>query len=290
MPETWRDVTVDGGVRLRVRVVDDAGRGVPTLVLHHGLASSQHIWDLMLPRLARRFRIVTYDARGHGRSAKPTTGYGFPTVVADALGVIDATRSPRPIVVGHSWGAMVALELAARHPRSVAGAVLVDGGIAPVGEGRSWHEVREALAPPQLAGMPVEVFRRSMPSFWGDALAITPEIESIVLEVMHVRRDGTIRPRLSRANHLRTLRAIWEQDPLALHGRLRVPALAIAADSSGDGNEAEREQEKRDAARALRAAGAPTRITWIRGIHDLPLQHPGELARRIERFARTAVG
>jgi pimeloyl-ACP methyl ester carboxylesterase len=290
MPETWRDVTVDGGVRLRVRVVDDAGRGVPTLVLHHGLASSQHIWDLMLPRLARRLRVVTYDARGHGRSAKPTTGYGFPTVVADALGVIGATRSRRPIVVGHSWGAMVALELAARHPRSVAGAVFVDGGMAPVGEGRPWHEVREALAPPPLAGMPVEVFRRSMPSFWGDALAITPEIEAIVFEVMHVRRDGTIRPRLSRANHLRILRAIWEQDPLALHGRLRVPALAIAADSSGDGNEAEREHEKRDAASALRAAGAPTRLTWIRGIHDLPLQHPDELARRIERFARTAVG
>jgi pimeloyl-ACP methyl ester carboxylesterase len=290
MPETWSDVIVDGGVRLRARVVDDAGRSVPTLLLHHGLASSQHIWDLMLPRLARRFRIVTYDARGHGRSAKPTTGYGFATVVGDALAVMGATRSRRPVVVGHSWGAMVALELAARHPRSVAAAVFVDGGIAPVGEGRPWHEVREALAPPPLAGMPVEDFRRSMPSFWGDALAITPEIEAIVLEVMHVRRDGTIRPRLSRANHLRILRAIWEQDPITLHRRLRVPALAIAAESSGDGNEAEREHAKRDAARALRAAGAPTRVTWIRGIHDLPLQRPDELTRRIERFARATVG
>ena len=290
MPETWRDVEGDGGVRLCVRVVDDAGRSVPTLVLHHGLASSQHIWDLMLPRLARRFRVVTYDARGHGRSAKPATGYGFTAVVADALAVIGATRSRRPLVVGHSWGAMVALEFAARHPRSVAGAVFVDGGIAPVGEGRPWREVREALAPPPLAGMPVEVFRRSMPSFWGEALAITPEIEAIVLEVMHVQRDGTIRPRLSRKNHLRILRAIWEQDPLALHGRLRVPALAIAAESSRDANETEREHAKRQTTRALRAAGAPTRVTWIRGIHDLPLQHPGELTRQIERFARTAVG
>jgi hypothetical protein len=69
-----------------------------------------------------------------------------------------------------------------------------------------------------------------------------------------------------------------------------VPALAIAAESSGDANEAEREHAKREATRALRAAGAPTRVTWISGIHDLPLQHPGELTRRIERFARTAVG
>jgi pimeloyl-ACP methyl ester carboxylesterase len=290
MPETWRDVAGEGGVRLHVRVVDDAGRAVPTVVLHHGLASSQHIWDLMLPRLARRFRVVTYDARGHGRSAKPSAGYGFPTVVADARAVIRATRSGRPVLVGHSWGAMVALELAAMHPRAVAGTVLVDGGVAPVGGGRPWAEVRDAFAPPELAGMDVERFRALMPSFWDEALPVTREIEAIVLAVMHVRRDGTVRPRLSRANHLRILRAIWEQDPLALHRRLRVPALAIVAEGSHGRSGAARERTERGAARALRGAGAPTRLTWIRGIHDVPLQHPEELARRIERFVRTAVG
>ena len=289
MPESWRDVAGHGGVRLRVRILDDTRSPAPTVVLQHGLASSQHIWDLMLPRLARRFRVVTYDARGHGRSAKPSAGYRFPTVVADARAVIRATRSRRPVVVGHSWGAMVALELAATHPRAVAGAVLVDGGIARVGEGRPWAEVRDALAPPALAGMPVERFRALMPSFWDGALPVTPEIESIVLAVMHVRRDGTIRPRLSRTNHLRILRAIWDQDPLALHRRLRVPTLAIVTEGSRDA-EASREHRRSATASALRAAGAPTRLTWIRAIHDVPLQAPEELARRIERFVRTAVG
>ena len=185
---------------------------------------------------------------------------------------------------------MVALELAATHPRAVAGAVLVDGGVVPVGHGRPWPEVRDALAPPELAGMDVERFRALMPSFWGGALAVTPEIEAIVLEVMHVRRDGTIRPRLSRANHLRILRAIWEQDPLALHRRLRVPAHAIVTEGSRSRSAADRERATHGAARALRAAGAPTRLSWIDGIHDVPLQHPEELARRIERFVRTAVG
>ena len=76
-----------GGVGLSVRV-HAAGRGCrrrpPALLLHHGLASTQRIWDLMVPRLRRRFRVVTYDARGHGRSRKPTSGYGFDPVVADA--------------------------------------------------------------------------------------------------------------------------------------------------------------------------------------------------------------
>jgi pimeloyl-ACP methyl ester carboxylesterase len=289
MPERWRDVDA-GGVRLRARVIDDVGRDAPTVVLLHGLASSQRIWDLMLPTLARRFRVVTYDARGHGLSSKPSRGYGFATVVADARAVLGAIGARRPVVVGHSWGAMVTLELAAAHPRSVAGAVLVDGGVAPVGAGRPWLEVREQLAPPRLAGMHVDRFRELIPSFTGGAIDVTPAIEEIVLSVMRVRRDGTISPRLSRANHLRILRAIWEQDPVAAHARLRVPTLAIltrGADASGD--EAH-ERELRAAASALRTMGATTRITWIRGIHDVPLQHPVALARRIERFASAAVG
>jgi hypothetical protein len=44
------------------------------------------------------------------------------------------------------------------------------------------------------------------------------------------------------------------------------------------------------AARAAAAAGTHTRVGWITGIHDVPLQHPDALARRIERFASAAVG
>ena len=124
----------------------------------------------------------------------------------------------------------MALELAARHPRALGGVVLVDGGITSMREGfATWAEARTALAPPHLAGMPVEEFRAMIPMFFGDAVDVTPQVEDIVLAVMRVGADGTIRPRLNRANHLRILHAIWEQDPPALHARLRTPALAILA-------------------------------------------------------------
>jgi hypothetical protein len=102
---------------------------------------------------------------------------------------------------------------------------------------------------------------------------------------MRVGADGTIRPHLNRANHLRILHAIWEQDPLALHAHLRTPALAILA----RGGDADWDARRREAVAALRASGSPTRTVWMEGIHDLPLQHPLELARRIRAFARTAV-
>jgi pimeloyl-ACP methyl ester carboxylesterase len=289
MQETWRDVPGDGGVRLSARVVEGPSRDAPGLVLHHGLASSQHIWDAMLPRLAGTFRVVTYDARGHGRSAKPGAGYGFAHTVADALGVIRATRLGHPVVVGHSWGANVALETAVRAPDRIAGTVLVDGGIGSMRERMSWREARERLAPPDLAGTPIDEFlaraRTMLPVPW------THELETLLRSVMRVDREGRIHPRLSRANHMRILRAMWEQDIHSLHGRLRVPALAVLARTdSDDPDERGFLASKLQGARAARRiAPDRLRVTWIDGVHDLPLQHPDALASRIDRFARAAV-
>jgi pimeloyl-ACP methyl ester carboxylesterase len=279
-----REIQVSGadGVRLAVRVHDSPSPSSPGILLHHGLASSQWIWDLMIPRLSRRFRVVTFDARGHGSSAKPARGYGIETVVADALAVLRVTRLRRPIVTGHSWGATVALELAARHPRLVGGAILVDGGLGSPRDTMDWPTTKERLAPPRLAGMPVEEFRGMIRTFLGDAVEITPQIEGIVLSVMHVDRRGRIRPRLSRTNHLRILRSIWLHDPNEALARLSVPTLAVLARGAGDPDWDER---KRGAAERARRSGAPIRISWLEGIHDLPLQHPVALAGRIERFS-----
>ena len=273
------------GVRLATRTVSGPSDG-PAFVLHHGLASSQHIWDLMVPTLARDATVVTFDARGHGESSKPSIGYGFDHTVADAVAVLKSARRTRPVLVGHSWGAMVALEVAARKPTAVSGVVLVDGGVGTMRDGfTSWAEAREALSPPHLAGTPADEFRAMIPEFFGDTVDVTPQVIDIVMSVMRVDAAGKIRPRLTRANHMRILRAIWEQYPVAMHTGLRVPALAILA-ASGD---ADWDARKRDGVDALRKAGAKTKVSWIEGIHDLPLQHPRELAKRIRAFSRTAV-
>jgi hypothetical protein len=112
-------------------------------------------------------------------------------------------------------------------------------------------------------------------------------VEAQVLSVMRVRPDGTIAPRLARSNHFRILRAIWEQDVDLLWTRLRVPTLAIVAHGTDPGRD---ERLRRAVARVRTLTrGRPVTIEWMRGIHDLPLQHPERLAARIERSARTAV-
>jgi len=292
MDETMRTVVGADGVRLAVRVIEGPRAGAPGLVLHHGLASSSHIWDLMLPLLARRFHVVTYDARGHRGSSKPSTGYGFGHVMADAIEVMRATRLRRPVFVGHSWGAMVGLELAAKHPRSIGGAVLIDGGLVSMREQMDWKTARERLAPPRFAGTPVEDFVARLQGVFGNSMPLTEERTQTLLRVIDVDRRGRIRPNVAFGNHLRILRAIWEQDPVARYGELRVPVLAIASRPANPGpDEFAFLQSKRRGMRRARAAakGRPVRFEWMEGIHDLPLQHPERLARRIGRFAQLAV-
>jgi pimeloyl-ACP methyl ester carboxylesterase len=282
-PEAARSQDVaSGGVRLNVRRWPG---GPNTALLIHGLASSSHIWDLVGPRLGRLgIETVAYDQRGHGRSTKPSSGYGFERITADAAAVIRATGLRRPIVVGHSWGANVALELAVRHPRVVSGAILLDGGFSSMRDRFDWRTAKAVLSPPPFAGIPVGAFVAGIPEHTG--LVRTPEIETVVLSLVRVDGRGRVHPRLSRSNHLRILHALWAQDTDGLLRRIRVPTLILAARTRDvPPDQADFARAKAQAARRVRALGPAVSFEWIEGIHDVPLQRPAAVARRIARFA-----
>ena len=272
-------------MRLRVRRWAGGPKGA---LLIHGLASSSHVWDLVAPRLGRLgVDPVAYDQRGHGLSAKPSSGYGFERTAADAAAVIRATGLRRPIVVGHSWGANVALELAVRDPRLVSGAILLDGGFSSMRERFDWRTAKAVLSPPAFDGIPVEAFMAGIPEHSG--LARTPEIDTIVLSLVRVDGRGKVHPRLARSNHLKILHALWAQDTDGLLRRVRVPTLVLAARTRVVApGQADFARAKAEAARRVRTIGSPVAFEWIEGIHDVPLQHPEAVARRIARFAADA--
>ena len=277
-----------GGVRLAVRSWPG---GDPGALLLHGLASSSHIWDLVAPRLSTAgVRVVAYDQRGHGESGKPSSAYGFDRTTADARAVIRATRLRVPVVVGHSWGANVALELADRNPRALGGVVLLDGGFLSLRDRFDWRTAKEVLSPPPIAGMPLSEFVEGARTWLRGSVEVTPEIEAVIRSFVRVDARARIRPRLNRTNHLRILHALWAQDTMSLLRRARVPTLVLAVRSApGTADSAGFMDEKRRAAREVRAIGDPVRFEWIDGIHDVPLQRPEALARRIVRFSRTVV-
>src|SRR5262245_58482811 len=92
------------------------GAGTLPLVLVHGSWDSHDDWNLVVPRLAGSFRVLTYDRRGHSQSER-TTGQGSVREdVADLAALIERLDLGPAVVVGNSFGASIALRLAGERP------------------------------------------------------------------------------------------------------------------------------------------------------------------------------
>jgi pimeloyl-ACP methyl ester carboxylesterase len=91
------------------------GRGEPVFLLHGGLANSNY-WGNQVPVLARRYRVVVMDSRGHGRSSHDDRPYGYDLMASDVLGLMDFLKVPRAAIVGWSDGAILGLDIGVHHP------------------------------------------------------------------------------------------------------------------------------------------------------------------------------
>ena len=100
----------------------------PLVVLVHGITSSHLAFGLVGPALAADHRVVGVDLRGRGRSRELPPPYGMVAHAADVAAVIEAYGGGPAVVVGHSMGGFVAVELARGYPMLVERLVLVDGG------------------------------------------------------------------------------------------------------------------------------------------------------------------
>ncbi|SEL89457.1 3-oxoadipate enol-lactonase [Blastococcus sp. DSM 46786] len=93
----------------------------PLVVLSNSLGATRAMWDAQVPALAERFRVVTYDGRGHGESPAPAGPYALDDLVDDVLALLDRLGADRAHVAGVSLGGMVGLRMAAREPSRVLG-------------------------------------------------------------------------------------------------------------------------------------------------------------------------
>jgi pimeloyl-ACP methyl ester carboxylesterase len=119
-------VVLSSGLKLHCQQV---GEG-PDVVMVHGITGNLAVWHLRLvPALADRCRMLTYDLRGHGLSDTPPTGYSLDDMAGDLLELLDAYELERPVVIGHSYGADIALYLAAAHPGRVAEVIAIEAAL-----------------------------------------------------------------------------------------------------------------------------------------------------------------
>ena len=272
------------GLRLHYR---DWGGDGPPLLLLHGLSSNCRIWDLTAPLLTDRFHVVALDQRSHGSSDQPDDGFGFDEVTADLEGFIGTLAIEPPTIVGHSWGANVALAYAVDHPDAVRSLVLVDGGVIDISEHSTWEQAEPRMRPPEIDGTPVETivgFMRNWPhlkDIWSD------ELREMVLANFEVREDGTIARPLSIENHMKIAHAIFDQQPAHLLEKLTCPLLVISCQQDPTNDEARQWQKlRKDGLKTLDSAAPDARVVVMKDtIHDVPIQRPQELAKQISDFA-----
>jgi pimeloyl-ACP methyl ester carboxylesterase len=122
----------------RIHYLDWGGEGSPGVVLVHGLGASAWAWTAVARRLAVVRRTVAMDLRGHGLSDAPTaTGaYDLDQLASDVAAVVEGSDAldGGVVLAGHGFGAIVAAVAAARLAERCARLVLVDGGLADVGQ------------------------------------------------------------------------------------------------------------------------------------------------------------
>ncbi|MFF3863617.1 alpha/beta fold hydrolase [Streptomyces sp. NPDC002209] len=108
-------------------VTDTGGPGRPVVYLNGSYADQSH-WRRVITDLGSGYRHITYDERARGKS-KRASDYSFEACLRDLDAVLTARGVDRPILVGWSYGAMLAVHWAARNPERAAGVVSVDGAM-----------------------------------------------------------------------------------------------------------------------------------------------------------------
>jgi len=119
----------------------DGPDNAPWLILSNSLLTNLSMWDDQVATLARSFRILRYDQRGHGDTEATAGDYSFDLLVADIIALIDMLGIGRAHFCGLSMGGMTALFLAQRHPQRFDRIIACDCGPASTeASAQQWKE------------------------------------------------------------------------------------------------------------------------------------------------------
>lgn len=116
----------------------DVGDGPPVVFLH-GNPTSSYLWrNVLSPVADAGWRCVALDLIGMGGSGKPDLGYRLADHVVFLDGFLDALGLSEVVLVGHDWGAVLAIDFLGRHPELVRGLAFAEGHLHPID---SWEEM-----------------------------------------------------------------------------------------------------------------------------------------------------
>jgi len=134
----------------------DGPDNAPCLMFSNSLATTLAMWDEQAAALKDSFRVIRYDQRGHGATDAPAGRYAYDTLLADALGLLDALSIRKAHFAGLSMGGATALGLAERHPDRFDRIIVCDSPCQSTPQSSQQWEERIAIAQKQGVAALVE--------------------------------------------------------------------------------------------------------------------------------------
>lgn len=266
-PARHLHVSTDDAVELTLTVRDDQScDGLPVLLLH-GLSQQRFFWGPVISRM-RSGPVAALDQRGHGESDTAVSiDYSIQACANDVRATLDTLGWSRAVVVGHSWGASVALRAAALIPDRVVAAALIDGGLRTPAALGDRADVRRRLTPPPLGIPPDALWSMIRSGELGKTW--TPQIQSALEPTFRADEDGNLRTRIGLERHMLVLEGLLDIDPaidLDACEAAATPIWAVVCEP-----------------RSAEPGSAPRRDNllvhrWAGAIHDVPLQWPALVA------------
>jgi 3-oxoadipate enol-lactonase len=135
------------GISIHYQV--DGATDAPWLTFSNSLATDLSMWDEQAAYFSRLYRVLRYDQRGHGKSEAPAGRYSFDTLIADAVGLMEALGIARTHFCGLSMGGATAMGLAQRHPKRLDRVIVCDTPCASTPASAQQWEERIAIAKAQ---------------------------------------------------------------------------------------------------------------------------------------------
>lgn len=239
---------------------DDA----PLLVFCNALGATVDMWREQIDALSPRFRCLTYDANGHGRSAFTPKPASIAALAEDLLGLVDALAVPQATIIGASIGAMTAIDFAATYPDRVENLILI-GATPKMPSSGVWTDRAAEARRDGLDNIADAAMQR-----WFTA----------TFRIGHPERVDEIRARfveVDREAYARACEAIAAMDLYPALGRIAAPTLVIAG-----GEDAGAPPETAEAIRA--AITGASKLVVPKAAHMMVIERAAVVSASISSF------
>src|SRR5688572_3010148 len=201
------------------------GEGFP-LVLSWGVGGSTRLWQLQVPALSKKYRLILWDPRGHGQSDSPQdpAKYSIPISAGDLLGLLDHLELPKAYVGGHSLGAGVSTVFTLSHPERVEALLIINSATS------SGLPVRPELKETWEKHIEVALTRGMQPIV--DEFAMHPDIwVTVKLDPENVRGVKADYLALDPVGYANSVRTILENPHRAEQlSKIKVPTLLLTGE------------------------------------------------------------